>query len=192
VRLAAILQHRHSVADADRDHPGLRGKIAGLERRRHGDPELLPRQADAAGFAEASVGGRQGEAQVSGGPVQSRGLRGEPRQQVREYRLPHRTFSTIHRVNPIRRSTQMRPDPFANRKVKTSLIHVPGIAMPTIGQPSPPASLRRKRTMTRKQCWMLVLAFEVLVFGVSQSIFRPARQAGITIEMSVTPNHVVT
>jgi hypothetical protein len=86
----------------------------------------------------------------------------------------------------------MRPDPFANRKVKTSLIHVPGIAMPTIGQPSPPASLRRKRTMTRKQCWMLVLAFEVLVFGVSQSIFRPARQAGITIEMSVTPNHVVT
>ena len=46
--------------------------------------------------------------------------------------------------------------------------------------------------MTRKQCWMLVLAFEVLVFGVSQSVFRPARQAGITIEMSVTPNHVVT
>ncbi|MCJ2143009.1 hypothetical protein [Methylobacterium sp. E-066] len=46
--------------------------------------------------------------------------------------------------------------------------------------------------MSRKQCWMLLLAFEVLVFGVSQSVFSPVRQAGITIEMSVTPNHVVT
>jgi hypothetical protein len=64
--------------------------------------------------------------------------------------------------------------------------------MPTIGQPSAPRPSRRKQPMTRKQCWMLILAFEVLVFGVSQSVFRPARQAGITIEMSVTPNHVVT
>ena len=64
--------------------------------------------------------------------------------------------------------------------------------MPTIGQPSAPRPSRRKQPMTRKQCWMLVLAFEVLVFGVSQSVFRPVRPAGITIEMSVTPNHVVT
>ncbi|MGH1572475.1 hypothetical protein ACRAWG_19550 [Methylobacterium sp. P31] len=46
--------------------------------------------------------------------------------------------------------------------------------------------------MTRKQCWMLLLAFEVLVFGFAQSVYRPVRQTGITIEMSVTPNHVVT
>ncbi|MCJ2092916.1 hypothetical protein MKK67_10450 [Methylobacterium sp. J-072] len=64
--------------------------------------------------------------------------------------------------------------------------------MSTIGQPSAPTPPRRKQTMSRKQCWMLLLAFEVLVFGVSQSVFRPVRQAGITIEMSVTPNHVVT
>ncbi|WP_092044455.1 hypothetical protein [Methylobacterium pseudosasicola] len=64
--------------------------------------------------------------------------------------------------------------------------------MPTIGQPNALRPSSRSQTMTRKQCWMLVLAFEVLVFGVSQSVFRPVRQAGITIEMSVTPNHVVT
>ena len=46
--------------------------------------------------------------------------------------------------------------------------------------------------MTRKQCWMLLLAFEILVLGFAQSVFQPVRQAGITIEMSVTPNHVVT
>jgi hypothetical protein len=46
--------------------------------------------------------------------------------------------------------------------------------------------------MTRKQCWMLLLAFEILVLGFAQSVFQPVRQPGITIEMSVTPNHVVT
>lgn len=46
--------------------------------------------------------------------------------------------------------------------------------------------------MTRKQCWMLVLAFEILVLGFAQSMLQPVRQAGITIEMSVKPNHVVT
>ncbi|MHC2107950.1 MULTISPECIES: hypothetical protein [unclassified Methylobacterium] len=64
--------------------------------------------------------------------------------------------------------------------------------MTTIGQPCTPAQPSRKRSVTRKHCWMLVLAFEVLVFGASQSVFRPVRPAGITIEMSVTPNHVVT
>ena len=64
--------------------------------------------------------------------------------------------------------------------------------MSPIGQPCSSASRRRKQYMTHKQCWMLVLAFEVLVFGASQAVFKPVRQAGITIEMSVTPNHVVT
>ncbi|GJE09715.1 hypothetical protein FOHLNKBM_0741 [Methylobacterium longum] len=39
---------------------------------------------------------------------------------------------------------------------------------------------------------MLLLAFEILVLGVTQSVVRPVRQTGISIEMSVTPNHVVT
>jgi hypothetical protein len=39
---------------------------------------------------------------------------------------------------------------------------------------------------------MLLLAFEILVAGFTQSLVRPARQAGISIEISVTPNHVVT
>lgn len=39
---------------------------------------------------------------------------------------------------------------------------------------------------------MLLLAFEVLVFGFAQASFHPVRPAGITIEMAVTPNHVVT
>lgn len=56
---------------------------------------------------------------------------------------------------------------------------------PTVG--SAPA-----RALTRKQCWMLLLAFEILVLGVTQSVVRPVRQTGISIEMSVTPNHVVT
>jgi len=86
----------------------------------------------------------------------------------------------------------MRPERFAIKSVKTSLIHVPGIAMSTIGQPTASALSRRGQIMTRKQCWMLVLAFEVLVLGVSLSVFQPVRRTGILIEMSVTPNHVVT
>lgn len=64
--------------------------------------------------------------------------------------------------------------------------------MLTIGQPTAVRPSRRPQTMTRKQCWMLVLAFEVLVLGVSLSVLQPVRRAGILIEMSVTPNHVVT
>ena len=46
--------------------------------------------------------------------------------------------------------------------------------------------------MTRKQCWMLLLAFEVLVFGFSQAAVQPVRRPGISVETTVTPNHVVT
>lgn len=65
-------------------------------------------------------------------------------------------------------------------------------ALSTTGPLSCSAPARRGPTMTRKQCWMLLLAFEILVLGFAQSVFQPVRQAGITIEMSVTPNHVVT
>jgi hypothetical protein len=39
---------------------------------------------------------------------------------------------------------------------------------------------------------MLLLAFEILVLGFVQARVQPVRQPGITIEMSVTPRHVVT
>ena len=39
---------------------------------------------------------------------------------------------------------------------------------------------------------MLLLAFEILVYGFSQSIYRPVHPAGISVEMSDRPNHVVT
>ena len=42
------------------------------------------------------------------------------------------------------------------------------------------------------QCWMLLLAFEIFVAGITQSLINPPRPAGVTIEMSVNPNHVVT
>ena len=66
----------------------------------------------------------------------------------------------------------------------TDLTH---IAQPTIQSP-----VRRVRTTTRGRRWMLLLAFEVLVFGFAQASFHPVRRAGILIETTVTPNHVVT
>jgi hypothetical protein len=65
-------------------------------------------------------------------------------------------------------------------------------ALSTTGQSPAAASPQRRPKMTRKQYWMLLLAFEILVLGFAQSVFQPVRQPAITIEMSVTPNHVVT
>ena len=67
--------------------------------------------------------------------------------------------------------------------------------MPALSTTAPlhrSAPSRPAPALTRKHCWMLLLAFEILVLGFAQSMFQPVRQAGITIEMSVTPNHVVT
>ena len=46
--------------------------------------------------------------------------------------------------------------------------------------------------MPRRHRLMLLLAFEILVLGFAQAMVQPVRQTGITIEMSVTPHHVVT
>ncbi len=46
--------------------------------------------------------------------------------------------------------------------------------------------------MTRKHRLMLLLAFEILVLGFAQALVQPPLRPGITIEMSVTPHHVVT
>lgn len=50
------------------------------------------------------------------------------------------------------------------------------------------AALARRR----RNRWLLILAFEVLVFGAAQSVLRPIRPAGVVVEQAVTPNHVVT
>jgi len=44
----------------------------------------------------------------------------------------------------------------------------------------------------RRNRWLLILAFEVLVFGAAQSVLRPIQPAGVVVEQTVTPNHVVT
>ncbi|WP_336489030.1 hypothetical protein [Methylobacterium nigriterrae] len=66
---------------------------------------------------------------------------------------------------------------------------VPTEAIVAVGRTAAPASARRP--MPRKHKLMLLLAFELVVFGLAQSGFRDARP-GIVIEISVTPNHVVT
>lgn len=44
----------------------------------------------------------------------------------------------------------------------------------------------------RRHRWMLILAFEVLVFGCAQSVLRPIQAPGVVVEQAVAPNHVVT
>ena len=39
---------------------------------------------------------------------------------------------------------------------------------------------------------MLLAAFELLVFGFAQAGHHPVRPAGILIETTMTPNHVIT
>ncbi|WP_375465092.1 hypothetical protein [uncultured Methylobacterium sp.] len=50
----------------------------------------------------------------------------------------------------------------------------------------------RRPSMPRRHRLMLLAAFEILVFGFAQAEFHPVRPAGILIETTVTPNHVVT
>ncbi|MWV21519.1 hypothetical protein FVE89_05805 [Methylobacterium sp. 2A] len=52
--------------------------------------------------------------------------------------------------------------------------------------------VRSAPRMPRRHRLMLLLAFEILVLGFVQARVQPVRQPGITIEMSVTPRHVVT
>ncbi len=61
-----------------------------------------------------------------------------------------------------------------------------------IGQPIVLSQVQRDRTIRRRHRLMLLLAFEVLVFGFAQASFQPVRRAGITVEKPITPNHVIT
>ncbi|SDM51481.1 hypothetical protein SAMN05216360_102309 [Methylobacterium phyllostachyos] len=62
--------------------------------------------------------------------------------------------------------------------------------MSTIGQLTRSAPSRS--ALRRKHRLMLLLAFEILVLGFTQAMIEPVQRPGITIEMSVTPHHVVT
>ena len=63
--------------------------------------------------------------------------------------------------------------------------------MTAIAAERSPADRLAGRPLRRRHRLMLLLAFEILVLGFAQAqISRPAR--GISIETTVTPNHVVT
>lgn len=63
--------------------------------------------------------------------------------------------------------------------------------MPVSTVSSAPAAPRRAG-LRRRHRWMLLLAFEVLVFGFAQAVYRPIERPGISVEQVFTPNHVVT
>ncbi len=50
-----------------------------------------------------------------------------------------------------------------------------------------PGTLPRKHRLML----MLLLAFEILVFGLGQAHFNPVKR-GVVVDVSTTPNHVVT
>jgi hypothetical protein len=52
-------------------------------------------------------------------------------------------------------------------------------------------SPRPARHLPRRHRLMLLLAFEILVFGGAQAHFNPAKR-GVVVDVSTTPNHVVT
>ena len=51
---------------------------------------------------------------------------------------------------------------------------------------------RDARARRRRHAWLLLLAFEVMVFGFAQAVLRPIERPGISVEQVFTPNHVVT
>ncbi|MDR7037205.1 MULTISPECIES: hypothetical protein [Methylobacterium] len=71
---------------------------------------------------------------------------------------------------------------------------VPAAALVAVGRIRPeaqPDAPGERRGLRRRHKLMLLLAFETLVFGFAQAERHPKRP-GIVIEISVTPNHVVT
>lgn len=89
-------------------------------------------------------------------------------------------------------SARLRGERFPTRSVKASLNRALRTDVTLIGQPGIRSQVGRERTITRRQRWMLLLAFEVLVFGFAQAVYQPVRRPGITVETTVRPNHVVT
>lgn len=80
-------------------------------------------------------------------------------------------------------------EPRTNIVVKDSLktLAETGVPFNSVNAVDPDRQARRRRHR-----WMLILAFEVLVFGAAQAVLRPIRPPGVVVEQAVTPNHVVT
>lgn len=53
------------------------------------------------------------------------------------------------------------------------------------------SSRQPPRKLARKHRLMLLLAFEILVFGGAQAHYNPVKR-GVVVDVSTTPNHVVT
>lgn len=81
----------------------------------------------------------------------------------------------------------MYAEPAPAKLVKVSLTDRAGTAVPVASTLTHDVRARRRR-----HCWMLLLAFEVLVFGATQSVLRPIKPPGIAVEQASQPNHVVT
>jgi hypothetical protein len=89
-------------------------------------------------------------------------------------------------------STPMREAPHLRLVVAGALPDdAPRRAVPASALVSIAAAKAPRPPMPRRHKLMLLLAFEILIFGFAQAEHRFSRP-GITIEMSVTPNHVVT
>jgi len=81
----------------------------------------------------------------------------------------------------------MDQEPAARKLVNASLKPLVEMALPVATRPT-----ARSATLRRRHRWMLLLAFEVLVFGFAQAVLRPIERPGISVEQVFTPNHVVT
>ncbi len=80
----------------------------------------------------------------------------------------------------------MDREPRPSTLVKASLIALPETVLPVA------SDSRDARARRRRHRWMLLLAFEVMVFGCTQAVMQPIKRPGISVEQVFTPNHVVT
>jgi hypothetical protein len=85
----------------------------------------------------------------------------------------------------------MAREPAARKVVKASLTDFAETAVPVASNQTR-ALAPETRAKRRRHRWMLLLAFEVMVFGFAQAVFRPIEPPGILVEQTLSPNHVVT
>ncbi len=85
----------------------------------------------------------------------------------------------------------MAGEPATVKVVKASLTDLAETAVP-VALTQSRALTAEARSKRRRHRWMLLLAFEVMVFGFSQAVFRPIEPPGILVEQTLSPNHVVT
>jgi hypothetical protein len=85
----------------------------------------------------------------------------------------------------------MAREPATIKVVKASLTDLAETAVP-VALNQTRALAAEARAMRRRHRWMLLLAFEFMVFGFTQAVLRPIEPPGILVEQTLSPNHVVT